>query len=367
MRLYLTSSSQSSIQSYQPAAIPTPRALPWLTMLAALFVVLLPFTRANAQIKEGYDDRTLPEENAPHTHLDTLQQLHMIHVAPHAIVFNATTRSATITLQNTSDKPIQGDILVMFAFPTWPRSHPADTTIITDHMDILEQRDSVVQAPTPKDHYIGPWLSGIPGRVTIPPHKTQQVTIKIAPPANLPTGEYWGRIVVSVNPQDQHRGNGQDTRQRYALPIKGVLPVLRDSVVVFYRQGPLQTGISFGAKTAAAFDSVGYGGPDGRDCPHSLWIRLPIHLTGNAHVDGTLHVSYRNTQTGDVIEVNKFPVSLYHDEVTHWWTHTCWVPVGTYRATIKFENAKRSDIPADQRLPMAPVTYTIPTPFTISH
>lgn len=122
-------------------------------------------------------------------------------------------------------------------------------------------------------------------------------------------------------------------RAHYALPIKGALPPLRDSMLVFFRQGALHTGLTSSPQTVAKFDSMGYGGPDGRDCPHSLWIRLPLHLTGTTHVDGTLLVTYRNLQTGEVIPVNKFAVSLYCDAVTHWWTHTCWVPEGRYRAT----------------------------------
>ena len=73
-----------------------------------------------------------------------------------------------------------------------------------------------------------------------------------------------------------------------------------------------------------------------------------------------------NVDNGEVVPVNKFRVSLYRDDVTHWWTHTCWVPVGKYRATLLFQGSQK-DIPADKRLPIAPVQYTIPTPFDIMH
>ena len=339
----------------------------WKALLAASLFALSPVARASGQIKEGFDDRTTPEEWAPHTHMDTLQILHTIHVSPKALYFNSANHSATVTLENSSDRPIQGNVLILYAFPTWPHKHPADTTVITQNMEMLQQQDTTVAVPSPKDRFAGKWLSPIPLRVSIPAHKSQQVKVQLNPPANLPAGEYWVRIVVQVNPQDQNRrGNGQDTRQRYALPIKGQLPALRDSVIVFYRQGPVKAGVSFGPGVVARFDSVGYGGPDGRDCPHSLWIRLPMHLTGNAHVDGTLLVTYKNVETGDVVKVNKFEVSLYRDEITHWWTHTCWVAVGKYKATLQFQ-PKQQDVPADQRLPIAPVTYTIPTPFDIMH
>jgi hypothetical protein len=338
----------------------------WVVGALALLLGIAPVMKAGAQIKEEYDDRTTADENAPHSRMDTLQQLHMIHVSPHVLAFDANTRSATIELRNRGDHEVQGDVLVLFAYPDWPRGHPADTTIITQDMASLEQRDTIIVEPKPQDHFAGHWISGLPGRVTLAPHQAQRFTVKITPPPNLPAGEYWARIVVSINPQDQHRGKGQDTRQRYALPIKGTLPLLRDSVMVFYRQGALKTGLTFGANSAAEFDKVGYNGPDARDCPHSLWIRLPIHLTGTTHVDGTLLVTYHNLETGETIQVNKFPLSMYRDGVTHWWTHTCWVPPGKYKVTLRFESVQK-DFPANQRLPMAPVEYTIPTPFQILH
>lgn len=336
-------------------------------LLAALLLALAPAERAHAQVKEGFDDRTTPDEWAPHTHMDTLQVLHTIHVSPKALYLTPGNRTATITLENISDRQIQGDVLVMFGFPTWPHSHPADTTIITQNMETIEERDTIVTTINPKDRDASKWLSPLPLRVSIPAHKKQQLKVQINPPAHLEPGEYWTRIVVMVNPQDQNRrGNGQDTRQKFALPIKGVLPSLRDSVLVFYRTGPVKAGVSFGPGAAARFDSVAYGGPDGRDCPHSLWIKLPMHLTGNAHVDGTLLVTYQNVETGAVIPVNKFIVNLYRDEVTHWWTHTCWVPVGKYRATLTFQSPQK-DVPPSERLPIPTVKYTIPTPFDIMH
>jgi hypothetical protein len=341
--------------------------LGWKAAVALLLFSLAPIARASAQIKEGFDDRTTLDEDTPHNHMDTLQYAHTLHVSPHALIFDAATRSATITFTNGSDHPIQGQVAVVFGYPVWPHGHPADTAIIAPTMAILEERDTLVAAPSSKDHFAGTWLSPIPGLISVPAHKSQQIRVKIAPPANLPVGEYWAHVVVTVNPQDQHRGAGQDTKQRYALPIRGVLPVLRDSVIVFYRQGKLAHGVTFGPGVAARFDSVGYGGPDGRDCPHSLWIRLPMHLTGNAHVDGTLLVTYKNVDNGAVVPVNKFRVSLYRDEVTHWWTHTCWVPVGKYRATLLFQESQK-DVPTDKRLPtVPPIQYTLPTPFEITH
>jgi hypothetical protein len=336
-------------------------------LLGGLLGAGVPLQPVHAQVKEGFDDRTTPEELAPHTRDDTLRDLHTIHVSPHVLIFDATTRSATLTLSNHGDHPLHGDVSVMFAYPDWPHGLPANTTIIASDIASLEQHDTVVANPRPKDPYAGGWLHGLPTHVTLAPHHTQQVTVTIVPPAHLPTGEYWARVVVSVDPNPQHRGKTEDSRHYYAFPVKGMIPVVRDSAMIFYRQGKLHAGLAFGSGIAARFDSVGYGGPDSRDCTHSLWIRLPMHLTGNTnHVDGTLLVTYQNVHTGRVIPVNKFRVTLYKDAVTHWWTHTCWVPEGTYRVTLHFEGAQ-PNVPAGKQLLAPPVQFTIPKPFEVVH
>ena len=338
---------------------------------AGLFLVCLPQLRATAQgagagcgTKEGFDDRGGADPLC--TRLDTLADMHKLHVEPHTLIFDEKTQTATITFSNKGKKPILGMVLVVFAYPDWPHGPPADTTIITPYMNILLPRDSVILNPSPKEPFIGPWLSGLPTTLTLAPHTTQKVTVRLTPPANLPTGEYWARVIAMVRPQDQHRATGaQDVRQHYAMPIKGGIQPLRDSVVIYYRKGALHSAIAIAPEggphgTAVRYDSTnpGLGGPDGRDCPKSLWIRLPLHVTGNAHVEGTLTVTYKNVQTGGLVPVNKYPLAMFRDGVTHWWTHTCWVKEGRYQAIIRIE-------PTDPRLPFKPVEYTVPKPFDI--
>lgn len=333
--------------------------------VATLCLALAPLASASAQVKEGFDDRTGPEP-PPETRLDSLAELHKIHVSPNAIVFDARTRTATVSFRNISNRPIIGEVQVLYSYPEWPHGLPADTTVITTDMQTLLERDTTILNPGPKDHYAGRWLSGLPERLTLAPHETRQVTLKLAPPASVANGEYSARLVVIVKPQDQRRAPGaRDVKEHYAMPIKGAINPLRDSVRIFYRQGALKSALSFGPGAVARFDSAGLGGPDPRDCPKSLWIKLPMHLTGNAHVEGRLTVTYRNVETGQLVPVNRFPVSLYHDAVTHWWTHTCWVPVGKYQVLLRFDG-KQEDIPSGQQLPFATMQYTIPGTIEIS-
>lgn len=340
-----------------------PPRLTWVGL--CLLSVLGGSSRAIAQTKEGFDDRALPDE--PETRLDSLAQEHMVHVSPHVLVFNARSKTATLSFRNQGPYPVQGEVQVLFAYLAWPHGHPADTTVFTAHMATIEPRDTVVLKPSPKDPFAGRWLSGVPARVTLAPHETKRITVRLTPPTNLPAGEYWARIVALVRPQDQPRKPGaQDVRQHYALPIQGALTPLRDSALVFYRQGPLRTGLAVGAGAAAQYDVQGIGGPDGRDCPHSLWIKLPLHLTGNTHADGILTVTYRNVETSELVPVNRYTVPLYRDAVTHWWTHTCWVAPGTYQAILGLQSDPHA-LPRGAQLPFAPLLDTLPTPFVITH
>jgi hypothetical protein len=98
--------------------------------------------------------------------------------------------------------------------------------------------------------------------------------------------------------------------------------------------------------------------PGGCPCRH-VWYRIPVHLTGNATYQGTLHVQYVNVESGRAIWEQLWELTLYHDAVIHGWSefHPNF-PAGKYRFIATFDNV-HSEVDARHKLPMRPVADTV--------
>ena len=293
---------------------------------AALLVPAVVLSVAHAQ--SATDTTTIPVA-------DAVRQQHLVHVSPHRVIFDATTRTAMLQFSNAGDAPTQATVHVVFAYTDWPHGVAAETTLFTKHWEQLYARDTIVLAPRPNDPFAGPWITGLPTTIALKPHEVRNIPIRIAPPLGLRAGTYWARIITEVNPPSApNTGKPKDTRTMYKLPVRGqTLPTLRDSVIVFYRQGPTKTGIAITSMVAKIdtldLPSPGYVGGTGS---RKLWQRIAFHLTGNTPFEGTLADVYQNLATGE--ETVLAPVGgflLYRDAVTHWWAQADILKPGRYR------------------------------------
>lgn len=294
---------------------------------------------------------------------DQVREAHVVHVSPHQLVFDAQTRTATLTFRNTGEQPARGLVQVVFGYRMWPHSLPADTILFTPHYELIAPRDTIIAHPGPEDPFAGRWLTGLPTAVTLAPHETKQVTLRLDPPATVPAGMYWARIVTIVRPADPKHGNSRDVQQHYAMPTKGhtVLPELRDSAEVIYRKGPLRMGLEVGpgvgAIAPAELPSPTYqGGP----VDPKLWYRFPVHLTGNVPFIGISHTWYQDAATGEVVsDLGAWEMTVYHDAVVHIWAQVNQLPPGKY-ILVKTLTGVPLDAPDSPGATMAPVTLTIP-------
>lgn len=299
------------------------------------------------------DATTLPMDEA-------VRQQHMVHITPHRLVLDATTRTATLQFSNRGDKPTQAEVRVLFAYTDWPHGLPADTTLFTTHWESVYARDTIALHPRPSDPFAGAWLSGIPSQVTLQPHETRTVPIRINPPPGLRPGTYWARIVTEVRPPStRNNGKPKDTRTIYTLPVRGqALPTLRDSTIVFYRQGHPTLGVRFGTVVAKIdtmdLPSPGYVGGTGS---RKLWRRMELHLTGTEPFEGTMSVHYHNLATGEDTPLNPGTFMLYRDGVAHYWGQADMLKPGHYQLIIRLESPQE-DVPEAQRIPMTPVADT---------
>ena len=285
-----------------------------------------------------------------------------IQVAPHHVFFNATTKTSPFSITNPSNHPQAVDVLVEFAYTDWPHTPLADTILIASNEDLIEPFDTVVANPGPNDHFAGRWLSGLPTRLTLAPHETKHLNIRLNPPAAVPAGLYWARISARIHPTDNRHGRNLDVQKKYALPMKGHITSLRDTCFIVYETGAVHTGLAFGPTAKAVIDSTDIGGAGHTDFSHALWVRLPVKLTGNAPFFGQMQSTYQNLTTGEIIRPTTQEYSVFKDGVLHWVIQTDVLAPGKYTLTVEFKNT-RSDSVSTPTIPMSPAKITFP--FTV--
>lgn len=290
---------------------------------------------------------------------DSVREQRMLHVSPHLLVFDPGRRSATLEFSNHGDKTVSANIAIQLGFTYWQN---ADTALVPTPGKNLRGHDTVIVHPKPSDNYAGDWITGVPEFLVLKPHETRRVTLRINPPASLPDGEYYARIITMVGSRVKRAAVSKDTANSGALmfPIPGwELPILRDSVRVFYRKGPQTTGLQV-VKAEAKIDTA-KGPIEGDVGAHPLRMLFQVKRTGSAHVEGRIEVSYLSDNHDETFlegtEGSTF--SLQRDGVMRWTGEADHLPPGVYHARIRFVG-NQDEFPPDQRLAVKPVEIELP-------
>ena len=296
---------------------------------------------------------------------DSLRDVRRVHITPHLVVFDAKTRSATLTFSNAGGKPTQADIVIELGYAAW-QNH--DTALFSPHWQRETPYDTVVANPRPQDRDASRWLSGLPTHLVLQPHETKQVTLRINPPAGLPTGEYYARVVTIVRPQGQQAPKMQkDARTIYSLPIRGTVTIepVRDSVRIYYRQGPQTMGVTLTAKGAIDTTREGNDSAEARRVGRNpLRNLVRVHLTGTAHFEGYEEVYYlaadgkRTPLTADISE-GGLGLVLHTDGILRDLAQTDMLTPGHYTLVIRFI-PQQNEFPPAQRIPMDTAQASIP-------
>src|SRR5213592_3826589 len=145
-------------------------------------------------------------------------------VAPHAVFIDHRARSGSVLLYNPGTQPVEVAISTIFGYPT------TDSTGAI-RLDTL-LADSSVSALA--------WIQAFPRRLTVGPRERQTIRLLARPPAGLPDGEYWVRLVISAQAGRVPITGVSDTT---AIQI-GLTLEVRTIIGVNYRKGPVKTGIT---------------------------------------------------------------------------------------------------------------------------
>ena len=145
-------------------------------------------------------------------------------VAPHAVFIDHAQRSGSVLLYNPGTEPVELTISTIFGYPT------TDSTGGIK-LDTLAA-DSSVSALA--------WIQAFPRRLTVGPRERQTIRLLARPPVELPTGEYWLRLVIAAQAGRVPITGVSDTT---AIQV-GLKLEVRTIIGVNYRKGPVTTGLS---------------------------------------------------------------------------------------------------------------------------
>jgi len=150
--------------------------------------------------------------------------LKAIFVSPTAVFMDDRARSAQITIGNAGDQAEEATIEMRFGFPD---VDSAGTPYIR-----------FVDEPGPEFNSAADWIRAFPQRVRLEPRTQQVVRLLARPPADLPDGEYYTRMIITGRGASL-RVNSTDTNVRAGLNLE-----IRLVTSVTYRKGRVTTGIT---------------------------------------------------------------------------------------------------------------------------
>ncbi|MCA9738791.1 MAG: hypothetical protein R3E98_08680 [Gemmatimonadota bacterium] len=246
-------------------------------------------------------------------------------VAPHVVVIDHRTRSASITLYNPGNEPAEVELSSFFGYP------------VTD-------ADGDFELATPAEPGALPsaaeWVEAYPRRMVIGPLERQTVRLLARAPGGLADGEYWSRVMITA------RGGTVPVAMADTIPgiQVGLDLEVRTIIPLQYRKGPVTTGVD-------VQDLRAERGPDA-----SVIARARLTRQGSAAFVGTAILRLYDASGAQVLR-HEAPLAVYTEADPRFELG----PVrgsGPFRLDIELL-AERSDLAREQLVPAEPVHASV--------
>jgi P pilus assembly chaperone PapD len=256
--------------------------------------------------------------------VSSLTQAQVI-VAPTILFMSDQSRFGTFVVMNRSNTPQEISVSFRFGFP----ESDSSGTIRMQYND-----SSMAQ-----EHSCQSWVKGFPQKFIVNPGQQQVVRLLVAPPADIPDGEYWTRLVTSSTPQAK-------TIDTVRTGITANITfVLEQVTTIIYKKGNVSTSVDV---------------PTVEVKQDSASVDLLAHVTrgGNSPFFGKVSAVVQD-KAGNKLYSEEEVIAVYRNEMTLKFA----VPLsklreGSYTADIKL-TSERSDISQDDLLKTAPLEKTI--------
>jgi hypothetical protein len=247
-----------------------------------------------------------------------------IYVSPTTVFMDTRVRDAQITIGNSGTQPEEATIEIKYGFPD---ADSAGTPYIR-----------FVEDPTPEFRSAADWIRPFPQRVRLEPGTQQVVRLLARPPADLPDGEYWTRMIVTGRGATV-RLAGRDSALRVGLNLE-----IRLVTAVSFRKGRVTTGIALRDLTAEAEGD-------------SLAVWASMVREGNAAYHGTADVELVSTR-GTSVRRWSMPLSVHFPMRRRFAWPLGQVEPGDYWVRFRLR-AERRDLPSDRVLPAPAVMDSV--------
>lgn len=247
-------------------------------------------------------------------------------VAPHAVFIDHRNRGGQIVLVNNGTDPEEVSIELVFGYPA------------TDSLGNIGIR--FIEDPGPEYPSAAGWIRAFPPRLRMAPGQRQVVRLLATPPADLPDGEYWSRLIVT-----SQGGQVPLAAPESAAVRAGVTLVTRTVISVTYRKGTVRTGVVLeDFRPSVEGDSL------------VAWVAL--RREGNAAYLGSVSLRLLDSGGSQVASWNT-PVAVYYDLNRRFAFPLEALPPGRYAAVLRV-STDREDIPREHVLPAAPIERSVP-------
>ena len=247
-----------------------------------------------------------------------------IYVSPTTLFMDERSRDAQVTIGNSGDKPEEATVEIKFGFPD---ADSAGTPYVR-----------FVDDPGPEFASAAEWIRPFPMRVRLEPGSEQIVRLLARPPADLPDGEYWTRMIVTG------RGTTLSVPTTDSTVRAGVNLEIRLVTSVIFRKGRVSTGIRLRSLAAEADgDSI------------SVWASMARE--GNAAWYGTADFEVVTT-AGRSITRWSMPFSVHYPVRRRFSIPSGTLEPGDYRVRVRLR-AERPDLPRERVLAAATVVDSI--------
>lgn len=250
-----------------------------------------------------------------------------VSVYPTSVFIDSRTRTATLTLTNDGLRAEEIDISFAFGIPL------ADAFGAV-RVSFLDSVPSTMPS-------LVPYIRAFPQRMRLEPGQTQIVRLLVQPPAGLPAGEYWGRVMVaSVGgqaPVEQRQGD--ITMQ---INIRTVI-----AIGVYYRTGQVETTLAVDSARAELAEN-------------RAQLFLSLDRGGNAAMLGRVVAEVLDPQ-GAVVTTHTEAIAVHQDML---WRIDVPLPAdmpapGPGYSVRYLIEARRDDMDLDL-VPIDPIRGTVP-------
>ncbi len=247
-------------------------------------------------------------------------------VAPHALYVDHRVRSESIQLYNPGTEPVEVSVSMAFGYPvTDSTGRPV--------LRMIEMPDSTYPSAAS-------WIQAFPRRVSIPPRRRQTIRLLARPPAGLPDGEYWTRVIIAAKGgQVPVSGVADDDRIHIGLTLE-----VRTVIALSYRKGTVTTGLEASDLRAQVVDD-------------SLEVGVRLVRRGNGAFIGSLRWQLRDAQ-GRVQAESSTPLAVYYTLEPRLRFPLGHLQAGQYTVTAELLS-ERDDLSSDVLLPIDPIRSTV--------